>query len=97
MADPSTLELRSPSLWGEQIRGFLTQTTQVSLEALQKVSACASFLVLVEAKCRCSTYFWISPLAQGALCLTFKLQGEPAERKTCNLMPRLDSVRSFEA
>ena len=39
MSDPRTLELRSSSPWGEQIRDFLAQTSQTSLEALQTVSA----------------------------------------------------------
>lgn len=39
MADPSTLELRLPSLWGEEIRGFLAETTKARLGELQSVSA----------------------------------------------------------
>jgi hypothetical protein len=81
MADPDTLELRSSSPWSEQIRSFLAQTAQMSLEALQKVNTRASFLVLVGANCRCSIYFWTSLPVQGALCLMFKLQDEPVESK----------------
>lgn len=39
MAEPNTLELRWPSLWGKQIRDFLAQTAQESLEVLKSVSA----------------------------------------------------------